>query len=265
MKKHIIPVLLILLIVFIGYINYIYPINTTVQSGEPSYGAFRYIVLIFSYILIIFTLLIEKENLEVFNIDNVTLLTLSLIGVVVVKLHVPYEEYYRATCKLLGVIVAIYSLLNWKRLPKTKLSWVLLGMLSCAIAFPLAFIQLTQIEKLDSNNLFTTKPIVYVLSNFFFALTFAPFEELVIRGVLWGQLRKWNIGENNIIWLQGIIFWLLHGYQISTPISFFISLPIMTIVFSLLVKYSKQLFPSIVSHVLINTLGPLFVRAITRN
>jgi len=267
MKKHIIPTLLILVLLLFGYVNYIYPIMyTNVQNGELFYATFRYIILIFSYVLIIVTLLVEKENLEVFNIDNATILILIFIGIFRVKLKIPYEEYYRMICNFLSIIIFIYSVANWKKIPKTKLKWVLVGVLSFTIAFPLAIIQSAYIENLGSNSLFTTKPIVYVVSNFLFALTFvAPFEELIMRGVLWGQLRKWNISENKIIWIQGITFWLLHGYQIITPISFFVVLPIITIVFSILVKYSKQLFPSIMSHVLINTFGPFFIRIITRN
>jgi membrane protease YdiL (CAAX protease family) len=106
---------------------------------------------------------------------------------------------------------------------------------------------------------------VLIVRNFLYALTLvAPFEEIIWRGVFWGQLRKWNVNENRIIWLQGVLFWLLHGWQIFTPITFFITIPTCTLIFSLLIKHSKQLFPSIVSHTLINTFAPIFVGIISR-
>jgi membrane protease YdiL (CAAX protease family) len=204
--------------------------------------------------------------LEIFNIDKFSIAILPLLGIARVKLHIPYEEYYRMVCNLFGLILFVYCFLNWRKLPKTKPNWVMLGMLSSIIIFPLAFVESIQIEKyIDSNGMYAINPIVYGLRSFFYTLTFvAPFEEIITRGVLWGQLRKWNIGENKIFWLQGILFWLVHGWQIFTPISFFITLPIITLIFSLLVRNSKQLFSSIVSHTLIDTLGPMFVSIIAR-
>ena len=112
--------------------------------------------------------------------------------------------------------------------------------------------------------MYAIDPVIYGVRNFFFTLSFiSPFEEIITRGVFWGQLRKWNFDENKIFWLQAVLFWFLHGWQISTPISFFITLPIITLIFSLLVRNSKQLFPSIVSHTLIDTLGPIIVYVIS--
>jgi len=266
-KKYIIPSLLILVFIFIGYINYIYPVILAFAKSDDSfYITFQYYLLIMSYILILVTLLIEKDNLEVFNVDKFSVAMLPLLGIIRVKLHIPYEEYYRAVCNLFGFILFVYCLLNWRKLPKTKPNWVMLGMLTSIIIFPLAYVESIQIEKYAaSNNMYAIKPIVYGLRNFYYTLTFiAPFEEMIMRGIFWGQLRKWNIGENKIFWIQAVLFWFLHGLQIFTPISFFITLPIITLINSLLAKYSKQLFPSIVSHTLIDTLGPIFVAVISR-
>ena len=265
-KKYIIPALLVLVYIFIGYANYIYPlIHAPEKSGDFSNPTFKYYLLVLSYILILLTLLIEKDNLEVFNIDKFSIAMLPLLGIIRVKLHIPYEEYYRAVCNLFGLILFVYCLMNWRKLPKTKPNWILLGVLSSIIVFLLAFPESIQIEKYaHSNNMYAINPIIYGVRNFFFTITFvAPFEEIITRGIFWGQLRKWNIGENKIFWIQAVVFWLLHGWQIFTPISFFITLPIITIIYSLLVRNSKQLFPSIVSHTLINTLGPIIVYIIS--
>ena len=265
-KKHITSVLLILAFAFIGCINYIYPVILAFTKGDDfSRTTFQYYLLIMFYILILVTLLIEKDNLEVFNIDKFSIAILPLLGFIRVKLHIPHEEYYRAICNLFGLILFAYCFLNWSKLPKTKPNWVMLGILSSIIIFPLAFPESIQIEKyVHSNNMYAIDPVIYGVRNFFFTLSFiSPFEEIITRGVFWGQLRKWNFDENKIFWLQAVLFWFLHGWQISTPISFFITLPIITLIFSLLVRNSKQLFPSIVSHTLIDTLGPIIVYVIS--
>ena len=82
-------------------------------------------------------------------------------------------------------------------------------------------------------------------------------EEITYRGVLWGQLRKWNIGDANIFWLQVIPFWLMHFDQLFSPTSLWILFG--GIIFSLLVRYSKQTFPAIIAHTLINLLIPILV------
>jgi membrane protease YdiL (CAAX protease family) len=267
-KKYIIPVFVILIITFIGYVSYIYPLACIMadKCNELFNKVAQYYFVIAIYLLVIIVLVIEKDNLETFNIDKNSLIILSLIGVVRYKLQIPFEEYYRVVCNLLSFILFVYCLGNWKKLPKTKSNWMLLGALSLVVAIPLAFGESTQVERyVESNAHFASMPAALIINTFSYTLTFvAPFEEIVWRGVFWGQLRKWNVGENRIIWLQGILFWLLHGWRIFTPIMFFISIPICTLIFSLLIKYSKQLFPSIISHTLLNTFVPIFVAIISK-
>lgn len=216
--------------------------------------------------LVIIVLAIEKDNLETFNIDKNSLIVLSLIGIVRYKLQIPFEEYYRATCNVLSFVLVVYCFVIWKKLPETNSNWTLLGALSLVVAIPLAFGESIQTEKyVESNAYFASIPVILIVRNFLYTLTLvAPFEEIIWRGIFWGQLRKWNFSENRIFWLQGILFWLLHGWQMFTPITFFITIPTCTLIFSLLIKHSKQLFPSIVSHTLINTFASIFVGIISR-
>ena len=87
----------------------------------------------------------------------------------------------------------------------------------------------------------------------------ALIEETLFRGVLWGYLRGLNWKENKIIWTQGILFWMAHLNEISNPVTFFIAVPIGTIVFSLLARHSKQVLPSIIAHTVMNTLSVVLV------
>lgn len=267
MKKYIIPSFLILMFMFFGYMNYIRPVTCMfTQCDNLFYKTVYYYFLITTYILVIVVLVIEKGNLEIFNFDRVSLIALALTGVDPYNLKIPYEGRYKVFCVALSSILLLCCVINWRKIPKTKLNWAMLGILSFIFVIPLAFAESIQIAKYaESNELFAKTPVVFALSNFFFYFKFiGPFEEVVFRGVLWGQLRKWDINENRIFWVQGCLFFFSHGLRLSEPITFFIALPIVTVIFSLLVRYSKQLFPSIVSHTLLDTFISTFVGVVSR-
>lgn len=262
MKKIIIPIFLIFLIGLLFFVNYIYPLLSILSNhSNLVFSGYRYLFVIASYVCIIFTVWIERENLASWNIDRLSLVILVLFAVVRVKLHISDEKIYQNLIKLLGLVLLGVCIINWKKIPQTSTRWALIGILSCVFVIPIAFIESYQVEKYAASNiLFHTKFLSQTLGDLIFQLSFvAPFEEIVMRCVLWGQLRKWNITDNRIIWIQGILFWLLHFWEIGTPITFLLSLPTFILIYSLLVKYSKQIFPSIISHALGSTLVPVVV------
>lgn len=261
MKKTIIPLLLSLLFTLIVFFNCVSVLSWFFQIDASMIAHYRYFILTLSYFSILIVLLVERDNLELFNVDRLTLLILSLVGFVRVRLHFPGEEYYRDFSIGLGIALLGVCVLNWNKIPKTNMHWALIGIMSCALFVPLAFIESTQTERyLDSNILYSSNFLIYALRNFLYNVTFvSPFEEVLIRGIFWGQLRKWKLVDSKIFWLQGLLFWLLHFGQILTPITFFITIPILTMVFSILVKYSNQVFPSMISHTVSNTLVPILV------
>jgi hypothetical protein len=178
-KKYIIPALIFLTITFIGYISYIHPLSCILVQCAGSFNKVaQYYFVIAIYILVIFVLVNEKDNLETFNFDKNSLIALSLIGVIRYKQEIPYEEYYRIVCNILSLILFVYCLVNWNRLPKTKLNWVLLGALSLIVVIPLAFIESTQVEKyVESNAFFAKMPMTLIVRNFLQTLTFVALYE----------------------------------------------------------------------------------------
>ncbi len=51
------------------------------------------------------------------------------------------------------------------------------------------------------------------------------------------------------------MFWLLHFWELPiSPVLFFVIVPITTLVLSLLVVYSKRIFPAIIFHTATNAL-----------
>lgn len=267
MKKILLPALLFLLFASIIIINGVLPILSTIMRIDlPTPSQYHYLIIIFSYLVVIATLLLEKNDLNFYNFDRPSLLLLVFVGLIRINLRVPNEALYKAIVGVLGLALFIIVIVKWKKIPKTSIRWVILGVLSCAFAIPIAFVESAQVEKyIISSGLYEEKFFSYMIQNLLFNLSFvAPFEEITVRGVLWGQLRKWQLGENKIFWVQGIFFWLLHFGQISYPTTFFITLLVSILIFSLLVRYSRQIFPSIVSHTLLNTSIPILVMFYTR-
>jgi membrane protease YdiL (CAAX protease family) len=264
-KKALIPITLILLFGSLIFINGILPLLSAFQFVDFKFPTqYSYLIIIFSYISVIATLFLEKDNLATFNLDRPSLLVLFLAGFVRVNIGVPNETVYKIVIGVLGVIIFLFCIIEWKKIPKPSGRWLMVGIFACLIAIPIAISEKTQIEKyLVSNSLFEEKFIGYFIRNFIDQISFiAPFEEITYRGVLWGQLRKWNISDAKIFWIQVIPFWLTHFDQLFSPTSLWILFG--SIIFSLLVRYSKQTFPSIVAHTLINLLVPILVMVFSR-
>lgn len=262
LKKIVIPSLLILPIGILILVNYLYPLLIILShSNNLVFGDYNYFFIITAYVCVIFTVSIERENLASWNLDRLALLILALAAFIRVKLHIPHETIYQNLIKLLGLALLGVCIISWKKIPQTSTRWTIIGILACVFVIPIAFIESTLVEKYATSNvLYQTKFVGHTITSLIYQLSFvAPFEEIVIRGVLWGQLRKWNIADSRIIWIQGILFWLLHISELATPITFFLSLPAAILIYSLLVKYSKQVFPSIVAHTLLNILVPIAV------
>lgn len=88
-------------------------------------------------------------------------------------------------------------------------------------------------------------------------LSFVPVEEIFYRGFLWGYLISLGWKERTAIWVQGVVFWITHIERITTPLSFFVFIPILTLILSKLRQRSNQVFPSIIAHVIINLVSAM--------
>ena len=260
MKKILIIASLFFAISILGFVNFVYPlIDVLYPSARLDLKAFQYYFVLASYFCLGFILWFEKNDLQNWNLDKYSLFVLIVMGFIRIKLNVVSEEFFRILISLFGLSLLFGIILHWKKIPATSIRWALIGLLSCIFVIPLAFIESTVLEKYAiSSALYHNKFFSYAVHNLFYTLAFvAPYEELVLRGALWGQLRRWNIDEVKIAWIQGVLTWLLHFWQITNPITFFLTIPIQTIILTLLVKYSKQIFPSILSHTLVNLFVPI--------
>lgn len=258
MRKAIIPLSLFLILVSVHIINGWLPlVNEILQLNLDFPGQYSYLIIIFTYLAVLAVLLLEKDNLSVFNFDRPSLLILVLFGVVRVNLFVPNESWYKTIIATLGLTLLLICIVQWKKIPNASARWAMIGVVASSIAIPIALVEMLQVEKY-AQTMYEKNFTGTLIRNLIFQLSFiAPFEEITYRGILWGQLRKWNISENKIFWIQLIPFWLMHFDQIFT-----ISSPLILlagIALSLLTRHSKQIFPSIIAHTLSNLLIPILV------
>lgn len=260
MKKLLIPVSLILALSILGFVNFVYPlISIFYPNIRLDLKVIQYCFVLTSYFCLFLILWLDKNQLDYWNLEKYSTLLLIAMCFVRIRLNFFNEQIFRVIIFITGILILIVAIHIWGKIPKTSLYWSMFGFLSCGLVIPLAFIESIAIEKYAvSTALYQTKFFGYLLHNLSYTLAFiAPYEELVLRGVLWGQLRKWNISEVKIAWIQGLLTWLLHFWQLTNPITFFIAIPIQTFILTTLVKSSKQLFPSIISHSLVNLLLPI--------
>ncbi len=116
MKKFIIPVLLILPIGILVFVNYLYPLLVILShSKNLVFSNFNYFFIITSYVCVIFTVWIERENLASWNLDRSSIFVLVLVAFVRAKLHISHEENYQNWIKLLGLVLLGVFIINWKK------------------------------------------------------------------------------------------------------------------------------------------------------
>jgi membrane protease YdiL (CAAX protease family) len=164
----------------------------------------------------------------------------------------------------LGLLVYFRSMLFQKQaLSWQDLRWALIAILvgfatALVTSYPMSF-------QVSLPNLPANYPLVtFLLTNsvtllsIFYQLGYAAVsEEPVFRGFLWGVLRE--SGWRDIwIWLfQAGLFWLAHLYYLKTsPLSFWLMVPLAGLVLGWLAWRSRSIATSIMAHGVYNTLGP---------
>jgi membrane protease YdiL (CAAX protease family) len=200
---------------------------------------------------------VESGNLQEFHVDRFTVYLFIFSSIVRIRSGMPGELVFAILIALSGVFVFILLILRKLKICETNLNWTSrglgIGVLSTVLLFVLELLirPIWTAMPLIGNSLISTT--VGLMATIFDT---APLEEIVFRGFLWGYLRRFGWTESKIFFVQGILFWLCHlSRSIITPFSFFIGLPLLVFVTGKLVMKSKQLFPSILSHSIVNMLS----------
>lgn len=209
---------------------------------------------------------LEIDHLGEFHLDYGTLLAVIVGGFL---FHggfgVPGERFFITLAWIisLGILVALVR--NRSKIPKTNMHWLAIGFLiACLFLIPTTFLESLQAQKWAGSIPSSGNLLIIAIRNISFQLSFvSPLEEIIFRGFVWGYMRRMGWSENRAFWGQALLFWLSHITKIGTPITFFITIPIGIVFFSLLTRYSKQLAPSIVMHTIINAFLPISIYLLT--
>jgi membrane protease YdiL (CAAX protease family) len=248
MREKVGPLLTLTVCVFI----LLFAITTLFFDLNPNIE-YTYIVII--YLVIALLIWLERKNLDDFNLDRLALLILILSSIFRRRLGVENEGYFLLIIGAAGLLVFISAILNWSKIPQTNFRWLAIGLfVACLSLIPITFIESFRLQTIQSNDPESHGMFWDMMRRAIYELSFvAPIEEILFRGFVWGYLRKLNWEVNKIFWVQGALFWFLHISRISSPLTFFVSIPISTYILSELTRRSHQISPSIISHLIINT------------
>jgi membrane protease YdiL (CAAX protease family) len=234
------------------------------ETVSLRYAQLKYTTLVFSYLFLAFCMLLEKENLENFHIDKASLLIFSCTAIPFFRpiLNISGENYALVSIAASGVLIFFVLYQNWSKIPSPNFYWTLIGILiTCIILIPANYINYLAYSSVGNAKFDILEKSIHDL---IYNLSFVSVaEEMIFRGFLWGYLRLMGWSEKKAFVIQFVLFWAGHAFQITTsPLTFFISTPIISLVVSYLTYRSKQIFPSIISHTLYNTFIATFWRLI---
>lgn len=216
----------------------------------------NYMLIILVHLALAALILIESGHLENFYIDKFTVSAIVIHSFLRTKLGLATDRFFLPLIGLIGILMLLMLIIKKPNLIKTNRSWSLLGILSgLLIVVLITMLQMLVREpwlSIAFKQSLGMTAANYVVSE----LSFVPQEEILFRGFLLGYLRRNGWEDKKALWLQGVIFWGTHFSRIIiTPFSFFITLPILIFIISLLAYKSKQLFPSILCHSVLNAIG----------
>lgn len=260
--------LLIFRILFLGGLGFF---NTQGNWINPVYQ-------IGTYLLTLFLIWWEIDNLAEYHID-----TLALIIIILFKpIQTLIQKYWEFNDNLLTfpstpslmiwVAAIVFTIGMWSKRSKlpvikpAKLGWIFGGaaaglLTMIVLSFPMSF----QIPKdtlspgisiaSSLKNTLPRLPIEFVYLIGYAAIS----EEPLFRGFLWGYLRQLKWRELWIWLFQAGLFMLSHIYYLSrAPISLWIMVPVGSLVLGWLAWRSRTIVSSMVAHGMMDATGYFF-------
>jgi membrane protease YdiL (CAAX protease family) len=197
------------------------------------------------YILYSIVIWFNKDNLDWLKIDS-NFVIISIIVGAIITFSLPI---------IFGIPMGLVTLFNYRTCLSGELKfqnvpkkwWYVLTLIAVSLLPPafgiwwsgsrITFPGYAEILQVAINNNFQQ----------------AFFEEFVFRGMVWMFLIHFNLKDKPIIFLQALLFWLFHHFYISSrPITFWIYLPIQSIIYGIIVSRTKSITPVFVAHFINN-------------
>ena len=230
-----------------------------------------------TYLLTTFLIWWELDNLVEYHFD-----TLAVIMVILFKpiqtLILKYWGFndhpltFPSIPSLIVWLIAIVFIIGiWRKrskLPGIKpinLGWLFIGALAglattIVLSFPMSF--QVPIDAMPSHSLENAFKDVLreIPSSFIYQIGYAAVsEEPLFRGFLWGFLKKLNWREHWIWLFQAGLFTFAHIFDLrSAPISFWVIVPVCSLVLGWLAWRSRTIASSLAAHGMMNATGYAF-------
>ena len=215
-----------------------------------------------TYLLISILLILEKENLSLFNIDKLSIIFILLFGSILRTSLLVESPVYSGLFFVSFFIISIILFLKLRqyftliKTPPDVVRWVRIAVIfTIGINTFFAFlVYLTASEDLIwFSNIFVlliSVPLVFV-DQFSHAVML---EEPLYRGFFWGYLR--SIGwKDKKIWIAvSGLFWISHLSTITNLYSLLVITPIISLLLGYFVLRSRSILPSMVAHAVYNAM-----------
>lgn len=219
-----------------------------------------------SFTIIAILIIRESKQLELFHIDKFSILTLIFFCFFRTKYNVNGEIWFTIIFIIIGLTVGIFTIKNWRSIPNTNFRFIFLGLIIGVVNAIFAIVLLNNtgnvMQKIDGYKGLST--IIIVFREFISTLSSAViYEEIIFRGFLWGYLRQVGYSDGLSCIFQGVIFWLIHFSKYGFSIPELIIIFLLTISTTIIVRYSRQVFPALVIHSFTNALTNILLYIVT--
>jgi membrane protease YdiL (CAAX protease family) len=214
----------------------------------------KVILITLTFVLLALFVWMNKTHLYDFNIDKGFLILLILAGITLALFFVPVflgVPLFLIVCVIgFGMKKQLFVYSDASLIPAG--TFMLVSVMVAPLLFPILASVPRSLPKI------TFELFLHALANVSFLGV--VFEELLFRGILWMFIRTFGISDGKIVFVQALFFWLAHfpllgsGHQYS----FFLSIPLASVILGLIVLRSKSLTTSTIIHMLYNLVVGLF-------
>ncbi len=251
----------IVLIILILVRFYIFPFFFSNFDRDYNYW---YLSTIIPYTIIVISILIYQSNgLSVLH-DHFSLWMIVLGCFFSIGLGGENTAIYKICLILLGIVLLTYIIVYRKdiKMPGfwvtfSGILWSIFAVFIIALIY--ALLDQTFTQPFPQNLL---SIIVYTFVSQFSVVS--VIEEACFRGLLFSFLIMSGCNENKALFIQAILFWGIHYFDIQNLSMFFIIIPLGVLFTTLIIKKYKMLYLSIMMHTLINVFTTLLVNLINR-
>lgn len=234
-----------------------------------------------TYLLTTFLIWWERDRLADFHIDSSAIVIIVLFKPLqtIILRYWGYDDlltFPKPFSLVIWGIALVFVIVIWKdrsslpKFQKSSLFWFGGGILAglgtaILLGYPWSFMYIGETASFTSPlTLFSNLTSPAIAVSFAYQIGMAAVsEEPVFRGFLWGYLRKLGWNDIWILFFQAALFTFAHIYALRVfPISFWIIVPVISLVLGLIVWRSRTITSSMAAHGMINATGSIIANLI---